>query len=197
MEKRFSLDENCVRISASAAYDFSSFTCGDEELDHFFAHEASLYADQLLGKTYYFVTIEEHPKIVAAFTVANDSIKAALVSNSLRNKVQRKIPNSKRTRSYPAVLIARLGVSIDMKGLQIGAQVIDYIKSWFSRSDNKSGCRFVVVDAYNRPEVLRFYEKNDFKYLYASEDEEKTVFSISSSKNLNSRIMYFDLIETR
>jgi len=32
------------------------FSCGNKDLDDFFANDAFLYAEQLLGKTYYFVT---------------------------------------------------------------------------------------------------------------------------------------------
>lgn len=72
-------------------------------------------------------------EIVCVFTLANDSIKAALIPNASRNKIQRKIPNSKRTRSYPAVLIGRLGVAKNFQGTNdgIGSQAIDYIISWF------------------------------------------------------------------
>lgn len=188
----FNLNEECIRVSAEPNMKYH-FTCGDADLDEFFNQDAWLYADQLLGKTYYFMTYDE-PNIVAAFTVANDSIKAALISKSLRNKVQRNIPNAKRTRNYPAILIARLGVSTHMRGLHIGSQVIDYIKYWFIDEENKSGCRFIVVDAYNQPEVLHFYEENGFKLLYATEEEERETFSIKEGEPLHSRMMYFDLI---
>lgn len=103
------------------------------------------------------------------------------------------IPNSKRTRNYPAILIGRLGVSKDVKGHNVGSQIIDYIKFWFTRPSNKSGCRFVVVEAYNHPNVLRFYEKNDFKYLDNSGEDEKATLGLDVFR-LNTRIMYFDLI---
>jgi GNAT superfamily N-acetyltransferase len=160
----------------------------------FFANDAWKYAEQLLGKTYYFVTTDDNPTVVAAFTMANDSIKAALVSKTLRNKIQRNIPNTKRTRSYPAVLLARLGVSEGLRGRHIGRQVIDYIKAWFTRADNKSGCRFLVVDAYNKPEIINFYVRNGFKHLYADENEERETFSIDATLPLHSRMMYFDLM---
>jgi GNAT superfamily N-acetyltransferase len=194
--KILNLNSQCIRIAADKDLYIPEFTCGDADLDDFFSHDAWLYSEQLLGKTYYFITTEDTPQVVAAFTMANDSIKAALVSKTLRNKIQRNIPNSKRTRSYPAVLIARLGVSSKFKGLHIGGQVINYIKSWYTQNDNKSGCRFLVVDAYNKPDVLHFYQQNGFKLLYASEDEERETFSIDKSSKLHSRMMYFDLIST-
>ena len=112
------------------------------------------------------------------------------------NRIQRNIPNSKRTRSYPAVLIGRLGVSIDFQGTgnSIGTQVIEYIASWLVHPNNKTGCRFMVVDAYNTPQVCHFYEKNGFKYLYQSEELEKEANHIPIEEALESRMMYLDLL---
>ena len=33
-----------------------------------------------------------------------------------------------------------------------------------SQAGLKTGCRFIVVDAYNKENVLHFYEKNGFKF---------------------------------
>ena len=178
----------------------STFSCGDKDLDDFFHQEALLYDEQLLGKTYFFSTsIDGIDKIICVVTLANDSIKAALIPNASRNKIQRKIPNSKRTRSYPAVLIGRLGVASEFQGTDygIGSQVIDYIASWFIHPENKTGCRFMVVDAYNNPGVLHFYEKNGFKFLYSTEDLEKEANHIPTEETLSSRMMYLDLISYR
>ena len=184
---------DCERVMVESPSDLAQFSCGDEDLDDFFANDAYLYDKQLLGKTYYFA-MKGSEKIVGAFTVANDSIKASLISTSIRNKLQRKIPNTKRTRSYPAVLIGRIGVASDLKGNNIGSQIVEYIKFWFTRNTNKSGCRYVVVDAYNTKGVLSFYERNEFKYLYATEEEERETFGLAEGEHLNSRMMYFDLI---
>ncbi|MCF0182978.1 MAG: N-acetyltransferase [Bacteroidaceae bacterium] len=185
---------DCDMYMVESADDLTSFSCGNTDLVEFFAQDAYLYDRQLLGKTYYFETKDTH-KVIGAFTVANDSIKASLVSRTVRNKLNRQIPNSKRTRSYPAILIGRLGVATNHKGGGIGGQIVDYIKKWFTQHSNKSGCRYVVVDAYNSPDVLAFYEKNEFRYLYSSEEEERATFGMDENEHLNSRMMYFDLIE--
>ena len=184
---------DCRRVMVESFDDLAHFSCGDEDLDDFFANDAYLYDRQLLGKTYYFAT-KDSGRIIGAFTVSNDSIKASLISNTVRNKLQRSIPNAKRTRSYPAVLIGRIGVACELRGYNIGSQIVEYIKMWFVSHNNKSGCRYIVVDAYNSPKVLSFYEKNDFKYLYSTEEEEKATFGLSDGEHLNSRMMYFDLI---
>lgn len=188
---------NCSLYRLTTIEELDSFSCGEKDLDDFFHNEAYFYDEQLLGKTYFFSTREgDKDVIVCAFTLANDSIKAALIPNAARNKIQRKIPNSKRTRSYPALLIGRLGVSTSFQrsGISVGSQVIDYITSWFLLSDNKTGCRFIVVDAYNKESVLHFYEKNGFKFLYSSEDIEKEANHIPLEEKLVSRMMYLDLI---
>ncbi len=198
MEEKDLLQNKCGSIPypVTTYGELDSFSCGDLDLDDFFHNEASLYAEQLLGKTYYFATNGENPQIVCAFTLANDSIKAALIPNSSRNKIQRKIPNSKRTRSYPAVLIGRLGVAKEFQGkdFSVGSQVIEFIASWFIHPNNKTGCRFIVVDAYNKNNVIHFYEKNGFKFLYSTEELEKEANHISQEFKLDSRMMYLDLM---
>lgn len=128
-------------------------------------------------------------------TLANDSIKSKIISSSARNRIQRGIINAKRGISYPAVLIGRLGVSAEYrgKGLRIGGQIIDFIKDWFRSEDNKTGCRFIVVDAYNNPMTIHFYETNGFKMLYKSENDEREFLGISKEENLETRFMFFDL----
>lgn len=155
-----------------------------------------MYSKEHLGKTYVFVD-NDTSEIVAFFTVSNDSIKTTFIPKNSTNRVQRKIPGLKHLRTYPAVLIGRLGVnkSFQGKGLKIGRQVVNFIKLWFLDDNNKTGCRFLVVDAYNKPEVLSFYEQNGFKYLYATEDDEKEATQ-SDSESLNTRLMFLDLLHT-
>jgi len=48
---------------------------------------SDLYADELLGKTYCWVTTEFPHRIVALFTLANDSIKTKLISSNDKNRL--------------------------------------------------------------------------------------------------------------
>jgi len=82
----------------------------------------------------------------------------------------------------------------------IGSQVLDFIKAWFRQSDNKTGCRFLIVDAYNTEEVTSFYKKrNDFSFLFDSEEIEAKFIGINLKQKepLHTRIMYYDLIEIK
>ena len=106
---------------------------------------------------------------------------------------------------FPGVLIGRLAVSETFAGHGIGSEIIDFIKLWFLSEENKTGCRLAIVDAKNKPNVLKFYEKNGFKYLFNREidedlyikppkNEEGRKDRIKNPRNLNTRLMYCDLL---
>ena len=194
---RFILERDAVMLpyTANIASYCESFSCEDNDLDEFFSKDAFLYEDELLGKTYAWINVAEPTKILGLVTIANDSIKAKFIANSARNRLQRSITNAKRGINYPAVLIGRLGVSSEYrgKGLNIGSQILDFLKGWFRSFENKTGCRFIVVDAYNNEKTLRFYEKNGFKPLYKTEQEERGFLELSPNEPLETRFMFFDL----
>lgn len=68
-----------------------------------------------------------------------------------------------------------------------------FIKDWFRHEDNKTGCRFIVVDAYNEEKVLRYYSQNGFLPLYKTEEMEKRYYDIPQNESLKTRLLYFDL----
>ena len=75
-------------------------------------------------------------------------------------------------------MICRLGVDEDFHVHEIGSILLDFIKSYFL-VDNKTGCRFITVDAYSA--ALSFYENNDFQYLRKEESDNIT------------RLLYYDI----
>lgn len=170
------------------------FRCDDIDLDEFFASDAFYYDEELLGRTYAWINLKNPAQIIGLVTLANDSIKAKNIIPSARNRVQRGITNAKRGMNFPAVLIGRLGVSSDfrVKGFNVGSQILSFIKDWF-RADNKTGCRFIVVDAYNNDRTLHFYERNGFKTLYKTEQEERDFLDQKPEESLDTRFMFFDL----
>lgn len=71
---------------------------------------------------------------------------------------------------------------------------MDFIKSWFIDSNNKTGCRFVVVDSYNEEGPINYYTRNDFVPLFSTEDQERAYTGFPEGIALKTRLMYFDLI---
>lgn len=114
--------------------------------------------------------------------------------NARRKKIETNIPHVKSLKDYPAVLVARLGVSEDFRSKHIGSDALEYIKSWYIDPYNKAGCRFILVDAYNTETTMSFYESNGFVSVFSTEKQEKEYRHISDEAPLNSRLMYFDLM---
>lgn len=61
-----------------------------------------------------------------------------------------------------------------------------------------TGCRFLIVDAYNTPSTIHFYLKNNFRFLIEDERLEAKYMNIGVGRlPLHTRFMYYDLIEMR
>lgn len=193
----FDLAAEAIRLpyTKDVASFCNPFCCDDIDLDDFFNNTALFYDTEMLGKTYAWVEKTNPCNIMGMITLANDSVKLKLIAKSALNRLQRGVNNNKRGLNYPAVLIGRLGVASYYrgKGMSIGSQILDYIKGWFRSEDNKTGCRFIVVDAYNNEKTLHFYEKNGFKPLYKTEQEERDFLELKDGEPLETRFMFFDL----
>jgi GNAT superfamily N-acetyltransferase len=158
----------------------SDFSCGDGDLDEFYRVDSIAHGTELMAVSYEF--LNDDGAVVAFFSVSNDAIKGEEAPRSAWEKLLSKaaIPRPKRYSSMPACKIGRIGVCHTRHGQKIGTQVLDYLKAWFT-TNNKTGCRFLIVDAYNKPRVLKFYTDNGFSFLTGKDEKEET------------RIMYFDL----
>ena len=156
-----------------------SFDCGDEDLNDFIMNQSSLFRAEKLAVSYVLRNIANEKEIAAFFSLSNDKIAITDFENKNKyNRFSRRFNNRKRFKSYPAVKIGRLGVSNPHKGEKIGSFIIDFVKSYFI-FNNKSGCRFLTVDAYY--EAIPFYQKNGFIPLNEADAHDKT------------RLLYFDL----
>jgi ribosomal protein S18 acetylase RimI-like enzyme len=171
-------------------------SCGIDDLDEFFEQDVDNYTQQLLGKSYCFRLQIDSSTIVCVFTVSNSKLRVRDLPSSRKERITKNIPFEKRFDGYPAVLIGRLGVNIDYQRKGIGNELMEFIKNWFIDSDNKTGCRFIVVDALNseKQEAINFYKKNGFEFIFSTEEYEKRY---TKNNKLKTRSMYFDLIELK
>ncbi len=170
--------DKLLRLAADT--NIPSFDCGDSDLNDFLASDAKGYLAELLAVTY---LVMDGGKVAAFFSLSNDKLTCAPADSARKriwNRLQRKIPNVKRRRSYPAVKIGRLGVCADMQGAGVGQQILDWLKMLFLTA-NRTGCRFITVDAYNNQKTVDFYERNGFGFITAADE------------GLDTRQMYFDL----
>lgn len=200
------LEQDCTMLqyTADVMQKCESFSCGKQDLDEFFRTDVFLYEEEMLGKTYCWVTNAKPHKIIGLITLANDSIKSSGLPANSRNRFNRSFDNQKRNLTYPATLIGRLGVNVDFQDHHIGRQIMDYIKLSNVAQGNDNACRFLVVDAYNAPGTLAYYEHNGFVYMHKSEEIERLamrrydengtlIHDILPDEPLETRMMYFDL----
>ncbi len=165
-------------------HQFLPFDCGDSDLNEFLLVNAKQYQEELLAVTYY---LETDSETVLFFSLSNDKITSIETKKSFWRRIRNLFPHAKHRKDYPAVKIGRLGVhkKFQHTGANLGSHILDYIKDWMV-NDNKTGCRFLTVDAYVN--AVPFYQKNGFLFM-GSEEQERY------EKGKGDTIaMYFDLI---
>lgn len=158
-------------------YYVRSFCCSDKDLTNFLLEDAKNYQRDLMAVTYLFET-PDLKETVAYFSLLNDKLSYNPTEHSIWNRLNRLVANKKRRKNYPAVKIGRLAVNEKFAGLHIGKQLIDTIITMFI-VNNKTGCRFITVDAYAN--ATGFYQKCGFEF-----------FSHKDSRD-STRLMFMDL----
>lgn len=153
------------------------FKCADSDLNGFLMEDAKNYSEDLMAVTYLIEDVEKE-KTVAYFSLLNDKITYDPELSSVWNRLNRRVSNAKRKRDYPAVKIGRLAIAEEYSGQGLGKDIIRLIKHIFTHS-NRTGCRFITVDAYK--EATPFYEKCGFLFFSQKDNREKT------------RAMFYDL----
>ncbi len=162
------------------------FDCGDDDLNEFFQCDAEPHKTELLATIYCLklkkATDGKDSPPLAFISYSNDVIPTAKTKNfeAFQDYLTNSIPAQKHYPFLPAVKIGRLGVHKEYQGHHIGTYLLNLTKQLFT-TNNRTGCRFITVDAYKDHKVTKFYKKNDFQFLNDSDRGKKT------------RIMYFDL----
>lgn len=161
-------DWNLERIDNPIAFShFKDFCCGDIDLNEFIKEDALKHKNELIAETY--VLKEATVDFPVAFiSFSNDSIPLSQLQKKSKKALQIRYGN------MPAVKIARLGVKREYQSKNIGTYVINMAKEFFL-TDNRTGCRFLTVDAYNNARVINFYKKNDFQCLRAQESGDTVI----------------------
>ena len=155
------------------------FDCGDSDLNDFIINKVHFYKKQLLAMPYVLTEKSKTDRILAYFTLANDKIAVTdFPSNNQFNKFKKENFNKEKfLRSYPSAKIGRSAIHKKFQKIGIGTHLLRFIKMFFL-AENKTGCRFITLDAYKG--ATRFYKRNGFLFLQAQETKP-------------TRLMYFDL----
>lgn len=170
--------ENLTHLQLTADTIIKPFKCKDSDLNGFLIEDAKNYLTSKMAVTYLFEDKEKNIT-VAYYSLLNDKITFDPEQRSFWNRLNRTIANEKRRKDYPAVKIGRLAVAECYTGTGIGTEIIRFIKYMFAFG-NRTGCRFITVDAY--AEATEFYLKCGFNFISEKDKGERT------------RSMYYDLI---
>ena len=162
---------------------FAGFLCSppdieDRDLEDFLANDAYRHSVDRIAVTYT-LTYTESPQIPLGFaTLANDAI---VISRENPLPEVADYPYN----SFPAVKIGRFGIALTLHRYGLGGIFLEMIKKLMC-VDNRTGCRFITVDAWRnkraRVDVTPFYKKYGFTLLPC---REKTSLYVP---------MYFDLM---
>ena len=132
MESSFNLstDGTLFKLNELILLNCNTFDCGVNDLNDFFINDALTYEKDLMGKTYCWLDNSDDRRIVAMITLANASIQTTHLPNNPKRHLQKAIAYNKQGRTYPAVLIGRLGVDINYQSskFRIGAQIMEFYK---------------------------------------------------------------------
>jgi len=189
------LREDCEMVALSDEQVITDFDCGNADLNEFFNQDALKYKHQMLSRVYFLRQISSG-KIACAFSFSASSIKTADLPGSRSKKVKEHVPREKTLKSYPGILIGRLGVASEFNGRGAGSQLIRIIKD-FCLANFSDFVRYLLVDAYNEPAVIGFYQKNGFATVFSTEEQEKKNYRQPPIDALQTRYMFYDMIQWR
>jgi GNAT superfamily N-acetyltransferase len=141
----------------------SGFDCSKDDTlgSHDFIHkDAKQYQKECMGSTYMF---HFQNVFVGYVTVAMHAIE-------VKNTRLRIVTNMK---SYPALLLGRLGVHNDHRNRNIGRSICLWTIGFAKEFSQEVGCRFVVV--LTSPDKVAFYEKCGFAICPKHERKKKVL----------------------
>jgi len=177
LERNIIQDKNLILKKIFDPSLVKNFDCGDSDLNEYFKDDAFKHRSELLSETYYLTNNEFQDDFpIALISLSNDGVRKEKLNSEWTSNLHK----SKIYTTYPAVKISRLGVNMDFQRMHIGSHLINMIKKLFI-TDNRTGCRFLIVDAYNKDNIPNFYKFNEFGF-FTEKDKEK-----------HTRAMYFDL----
>jgi len=153
--KQLSPEDLELPIILSMGETFPDFSCGEEGVDEFIHQQALDYQKENLGITYIF---KHSGRLIGFATISMGDLNKDKMEAG--DRLPQSIPN------YPILLIGQIGVCEDQQRGGIGKHICDFCIDRALKLSEKIGCRFVVVNAVPKEEVIRFYEdKIGFKML--------------------------------
>lgn len=172
----------------------NDFVCHYEtDISDFFKYKAVAASAEMMSKSYCLYDTENHD-MVAAFCVLNTTLPTEYLPNYARRNINKNVKYEKQRKHYPATLIGQFAVFDKFANMHLGDEFLSFVLYWIVTNAQSMGNRFVVVDAINNDKVIKFYERNGFKIMFRSEEEELLATGKNCDTYLPTRMMFADLI---
>ncbi len=136
-----------------------AFDTGVKELKDFLTEDAYNNQEMSISTTYLWFYNPEN-KLVAYVTVLNDAIR---VHGTQLGKAF--VDKGVEYKTLPAIKIGRMCVDRNCIGRGIGTYMIQFVMKILMEINEKSGCRFIVLDAKTQTNAVHFYKKLGFQVL--------------------------------
>lgn len=189
------LIDNCVfaPLTGELLSRLSDFSCKHEsDIADFFSQKAVPAAKELMSKSYCFFD-PDTKDMVAAFCVLNATLPTEHLPNYARRALNKGVEYPKQRKQYPATLLAQLAVFDKYADKHVGDELMTFVLTWLHRNAMEMGNRFLVVDAINNEKVIEYYQRNDFRLMFRTDEEELIATGKNPEDSLSTRMMYYDL----
>lgn len=166
------ISENKGSNKATKAF-LEPFLCSiNQDLQDFLHHKAIRFEKNLLAKTYVYFHKDDSDTIVGYFSI---TIKS-LLTDRLATATKKFLDGHKgEMPAIPCYLIGQLGIADSFRSLKIGEHLLEDAINIITDAQSQLGGRFVLLDAVNHENVLKFYQKNMFLPIEAIDGEKESI----------------------
>ena len=128
------------------------------DLQNFLYNKAVTFEKNLRSRTYLYID-NNSQEVAAYFTVTISTLHTDGISPEVIELLD---GYKDDIASIPCFLIGQLGKSDKFEPRKIGEFILDDATEIIDQSQNALGGRFILLDAINKQQVIKFYETNAF-----------------------------------
>ena len=136
--------------------ELETFQCTEDDLRQFLIEDARPFDESNITKTTV-VSLEGESGIVGYFSLSADAVQL-----SDGEAFHLSLPFKAPTSFFPAVKLTKLAVATSFQGNGLGSQLINSVMGLAFALSQAAAVRLLTVDALNKTDVIRFYERNGF-----------------------------------
>lgn len=136
-----------------------TFNCTrNTDLQNFLHNKAVTFEKNLRSRSYLYID-NDTQEVAAYFTITISTLHTDGISSEVIELLD---GYKDDIASIPCFLIGQLGKSDKFEPRKIGEYILDDAIEIIDQSQNTLGGRFILLDAINKEQVIKFYENNAF-----------------------------------